>query len=49
MSQIKSIKLITSKKKEDEGRPDLLKADNIYYTNGNIFVVDKFKYNISTG
>lgn len=49
MSHVKSVKFNTNKKKEDEEKLDLIKSDTIFYTNGNIFVVDKFKFNLSTG
>jgi hypothetical protein len=49
MVHIKSVKFNIKKEHNEEEIPDLLRTNVIIFTNGNIFVVDKYKVNLSTG
>ena len=52
MMHVKSVKLNFKKDKStsiDKEQVDLLKQGTILYTNGNIFIVDKYKFNLVTG
>jgi alpha-tubulin suppressor-like RCC1 family protein len=49
MIHMRSVKFNIKKENNEEEIPDLLKANTILFTNGNIFVVDKYKLNLTDG